>query len=137
MTGYDTPTSRTAVDGTLLASLAAGASVDQAAAVAHVSPATVARRLRRPEFRAELAAARAATVERAVARLSMASVAAASELLKLTTSAKSEQVRLAGARAILELGQRLREANDVEQRLAALEAALEATADQSRMRRHG
>ena len=73
MTGNGTQTGRIAIDGTLLASLAAGASVDQAAAAAHVSPATVARRLRRPEFRAELVAVRAGAVERAVARLTMAS----------------------------------------------------------------
>jgi hypothetical protein len=109
----------------LLASLAAGASVDQAAAAAHVSPATVARRLRRPEFRAELAAARTAAVERAVARLSMASVAAASELLRLATTSQKDAIRLAASRTILELGQKLREGLELEQRVATLEAELE------------
>jgi hypothetical protein len=79
--------------------------------------------MRAPEFRAQLAELRVAALERAVGLLSMASVGAAAELLKLCTGARSEHVRLAAARGILELGQKLREAGELEERLQALEAA--------------
>ena len=72
----------------------------QVLTAAHVSPATVARRLRRPEFRAELVAVRAGAVERAVARLTMASVAAASELLRLATAPHRSPAQVSDQRRV-------------------------------------
>lgn len=124
MTHGDTAGGRSGADTALLAALAGGATVEGAAKTAGVSAATAKRRLRNPAFRAELAAIRAETIARAVGVLSMASVGAADELLRLTNSARSEQVRLAAATRILELGMKLRESLDLEQRVTELEVML-------------
>jgi hypothetical protein len=53
----------------------------------------------------------------------IADMASAAETLGfLSRKAKSETVRLGAARALLELGNKLRESNELEQRIAALEA---------------
>ncbi|HEV2124253.1 MAG TPA: hypothetical protein VGW38_15960 [Chloroflexota bacterium] len=107
-------------DLTLIVAIAAGATQEQAAKQAGVSPRTVARRLADPEFQRQVDETRAATLRQATDRLSAASLAAVATLLKLL-NADSESARLGAARAILELGAKLRESQDLEQRIAALE----------------
>jgi hypothetical protein len=51
-------------------------------------------------------------------------MASAADVLRTLLSAQSESVRLAACRAMLELGVKLRDAVDVEERLAALESNL-------------
>jgi len=65
-------------------------------------------------------AARAELVSRAVGSLADASAAAVTTLRALL-EADSESVRLGACRAILDLGLRLREAEELERRIAALE----------------
>jgi hypothetical protein len=101
--------------------LAAGLTVEAAAHKAGISPRTAHRRLAEPDFRRRVTQARAAMVERALGKLADGAAEAVDTLRKLMHKAKAESVRLAAARAMLELGNRLREAVELEQRLAALE----------------
>ena len=66
---------------------------------------------------------RGQVLDRAVGKLSEASTAAA-DTLRALLDADSETVRLGAGRSILELGARLREALELEARLAALEQKL-------------
>ena len=68
-----------------------------------------------------MAEARAAFTSTATARLSAASTAAVGTLRRLL-NADSESVRLAAAPTILELGEKMRESVELEQRILALEA---------------
>jgi hypothetical protein len=103
--------------------LAHGASVEAAAKAAGISRATVYRRLKEPAFRKQVDDARAEIVSRAVARLSSTSVEAADALRRLLYS-DMDFARLAAARAILELGAKLREQHDLLSRIEALEEQL-------------
>jgi HEAT repeat protein len=113
-------------DSVLVTALACGGTVEAAAKAAGVSEATVYRRLREPAFRQRVAEARDEMVSRAVARLSATSTLAADTLRELL-KARSETVRLGAARAVLELGSKLREQEDLTERVAALEAHLSNT----------
>ena len=111
-------------DHVLIAALAGGVTVQDAAVTAGVGVATARRRLREPEFRRRVDEARADMIRQAVARVSAASTNAVATLRGLL-GAESESVRLGAARSILELGVKLREAQDLAERIAALEARLE------------
>jgi HEAT repeat protein len=110
-------------DAGLVAALAAGGTVEASAKAAGVSVATAHRRLNDPAFRQRVAEARDEMVSRAVARLSATSTLAADTLRELL-KAKAETVRLGAARAILELGSKLREHEDLAERIEALERGL-------------
>lgn len=107
-------------DSALIAALAAGSTIRDAAKTTGVSESTIYRRLREPTFCASVSEARRVAIEQAVGALSAASSAAVSTLRELL-SASAETVRLGAARAVLELGSRLRENIELEARLAALE----------------
>ena len=111
---------RKSADQAIIVALAAGRTVERAAQTAGVGETTVYRRLRNPEFCQQVNKARAAFTERATAQLSAASTAAVRTLRQLLKS-ESDAVRLAAARSILELGTKMREANELEQRIIALE----------------
>ena len=108
-------------DEALVLALACGATVENAARTAGVSLRTVYRRLAEPAFRTRLQGARAEMVQRATAMLTAAALEAVKTLLVLQQASVSAAVRLGAARAILELGAKLREVADLEARLAALE----------------
>ena len=110
-------------DTALVVAVAAGLTNKQAAEQAGVSESTVYRRLREPAFKQQVREARAATVEQASARLTAASLRAIQSLLQLL-DAESESVRLGSARAILELGAKFREAQELEARIIQLEQQL-------------
>lgn len=107
-------------DGALVLFLATGLTVEAATRKAHVSPRTVHRRLADPDFRRRVTEARADMVQRALGKLADGSTEAV-ETLRQLLKAEAENVRLGAARSILELGNRLRESVDLEQRLAILE----------------
>ena len=115
---------RQSADDALLTALAGGCTILEAAGHAGVSPRTVHRRLADAAFRDQVAEARAAMVERAVARLADAATAAVDTLVDLLTSAPPA-TRLGAARAVLEIGGKLREQGELEERVQRLEAALE------------
>jgi HEAT repeat protein len=110
-------------DSVLVMALACGGTVEAAAKAADVGESTVYRRLREPAFRRRVTEARDEMVVRAVARLSATSTLAADTLRELL-KARAETVRLGAARAILELGGKLREQEDLAERVAALEERL-------------
>ncbi len=115
---------RRAADDGLLMALACGATVEAAAAKAGVSASTAYRRLNEPAFRRRLREVRADMVQRTAGMLTAAAGESVKALLALQKEAVPAAVRLGAARAVLEIGMRLREVCDLEQRLAALEERL-------------
>ena len=115
-----TPGDRKTTEGPLLLALAGGATVAEAARQAGVSEPTVYRRLRDTAFARHLAEARGAVIRQAVGRLARDCSTAADTLADLLT-ADSETVRLGAARSILELTIKIRDHEDIESRIAALE----------------
>jgi hypothetical protein len=114
--------SRTQSDELLLAALAAGTPVEQAARAAGLSARTAYRRLADPVFRGRLARARDTLIETALGEL-VDSAADAVATLRALLRAEDERVRLGAAKATLEQLLRLRETLTLSQRLAALERA--------------
>ena len=112
-------------DPTLIVALAAGLTNRQAAKEAGVSERTVVRRLGDPKFRQQIVEARSATVEQASARLTAASLMAIQTQLQLL-GAGSERVRLGTARAILEMGVKFRETEELEAKIRAFQERLTA-----------
>ena len=108
-------------EAVFVAALAGGRSVRDAARQADISERTAYRRLADPAFRRAVQDARSRIVAEATGRLAALSTAAAEALGRLLR-AKSENVRLSAARAVLELQGRLRETEELEQRIAELEA---------------
>lgn len=100
--------------------IASGKYLREAARTAGISESTAYRRLKDPAFRRKVSEIRTAFLSEAVGLLSEAANEAASTLKALLT-ARSESVRLSAARAILELGPKLREQNELEERITALE----------------
>lgn len=104
----------------LLLALAAGRTVREAAALAGIGERTATRRMADRAFRRRVTELRADMVQRALGQLADASTVAVRTLRKLL-KAEADTVKLGAARCILELGNKLRESVDLEQRLAALE----------------
>jgi hypothetical protein len=111
-------------DESLIAALAGGASVTRAAQMVALSERTVCRRLEDAAFRTAVGAVRAEMLTSAVGVLARAATAAAATLQHLISSTYPPSTRLAAARSVLELGTRLREAEELEARLVVLEAVL-------------
>ena len=108
-------------DQRLLLALACGATVENAARQAGVSESTAYRRLADSQFRQSLHKMRAEMTERSAAMLTAAGMEAVKTLLALQQTSIPPAVRLGAARAVLEMGIKLREDADLEQRVAALE----------------
>jgi predicted metal-dependent phosphoesterase TrpH len=107
-----------------IAALVAGKALPAAAAAATVTVRTLHRWRQDPAFDAELGRARDAAFAETLATLRAASgeaVAACRTLLKATPG-RTEETRLAAARAILALALKAHEAVGIEERLRALEA---------------
>ncbi|AMV25216.1 hypothetical protein VT84_12525 [Gemmata sp. SH-PL17] len=105
----------------LLLALACGATVDAAAKQCGLTDRTIYRRLAEPAFRGRLQALRADMVRRAAGLLTAAAGEAVRTLLSLQKDSAPPAVRLGAARAILELGIKVRELTDLETRIAELE----------------
>jgi hypothetical protein len=100
--------------------LAAGMSLRRAAAAANVSERTAFRRWADPAFRRRVHQLRGELVDRSLGRLAGGMTAAAAKLRKLLNS-EQERIQLGAARAILELGAKLRDQIELEQRIQNLE----------------
>jgi len=111
---------RKSADDRLAVELAAGKTVADAAEAAGLSERTAYRRLDDAAFRGRMTTLRGEMIGRAVGRLADASTKAVETLTALLTT-DSATVRLGAARSILELGTRLREAVEIEERLSSLE----------------
>ena len=101
--------------------LACGATIEVAAQTARVSPATVHRRLRDPEFQQALKQYQADMVQRLAGMLAGAGGEAVKTLLALLKESAPAGVRLGAARAVLDSLAKFRELANHEERLAALE----------------
>lgn len=115
-------------DQALLLALACGATIENAARSAGVSESTAYRRLAEPDFKHRLHQVRADMVQRTAGALTAAAQEAVRTLLALQKDSVPAAVRLGAARAILELGVRLRESAEFEQRIAALEQQVQSLA---------
>jgi hypothetical protein len=107
--------------------LACGATVENAASSAGVSAATAYRRLKEPDFQEELRKTKADMVTRTAAMLNAAAGEAVKTLLALQKETTPAAARLGAARAVLELGIRLRESAELYERIGALERLLAAS----------
>jgi hypothetical protein len=105
----------------LLLALACGATVEAAARQCGLSDRTVYRRLKDAGFKRRLEAVRADMVQRSAGMLTAAAGEAVRTLLALQKESAPAAVRLGAARAVLELGVKLRQLVELEVRLAELE----------------
>jgi hypothetical protein len=108
-------------DTKLLLALACGATVEQAARQSGLTARTVYRRLEDPPFRRQVQALRGDMVQRTAGTLTAAATEAVKALLELLRATAPPPVRLGAARSVLEIGIKMREVADMEERLAALE----------------
>jgi hypothetical protein len=89
---------------------------------------TVYRRLEDPVFKARVQEARGEMVKRSAGMLTAAAGESVRTLLSLQKDSAPPAIRLGAARAVLELGIKVRELADLEARIAALEAQADFTA---------
>lgn len=109
-------------DEALVLALACGASVEAAARQCKVCERTIYRRLGDSAFCARIQEARGEMVKRSAGMLTAAAGESVRTLLSLQKDSVPPAVRLGAARAVLELGIKVRELVDLETRIAALEA---------------
>ncbi len=105
----------------LLLALACGATVEQATRQTGLSERTIYRRLKNRSFREELNAIRDDMVRRSAGMLTAAAGEAVKTLVQLMGSGVPPATRLGAARAILEIGIKVREVSELAERVAALE----------------
>lgn len=105
----------------LILALACGATVEAAARQCALSDRTVYRRLKDPDFRRRLEAVRSDMVRRTAGMLTAAAGEAVRTLLGLQKEAQPPAVRLGAARAVLEIGLKLRQVAELEVRMGELE----------------
>ena len=119
----DAPVGRDHEDELLKAALSAGMTYVAAAAVAGVSERTVRRRMRDARFATEVSTRRGEHVAALTGQLLTAGTDAI-VVLRDCMDAESEAVRLRAAQLVLTLGTQLRHAQELEDRLSLLEAAI-------------
>jgi hypothetical protein len=117
-------------DDQLLLLLACGATLESAARQAGVSLRTANRRAGDAEFQRKITELRWDMVQRAVGMVTAAMAESVKTLIVLQKETMPPSSRLDAARTMLEIGMKLRDQNDLEQRLAALEAQAAATTSQ-------
>lgn len=117
-------------DDAMLLALATGATINEAAERAGCSARTVSRRLADRQFARQVSTLRGQLFAVAVGRLCNNAALAADKLVSLLGS-EQDHVAYAAAKSILELGTKLREAGELEERLAALEGKADVKADDS------
>jgi hypothetical protein len=106
-------------DGVMLAALAAGATLEEAAREAGVSERTVRRRRKDPAFQAQLQRLHAASVEGLNAAVKDGAAKALATVLNLLDSS-AESIRLAAARTLLQLALRPQEIAEIDEPDAGL-----------------
>jgi len=115
---------RKKAEDALLLVLACGATVENAARQCGLCERTIYRRLEDPAFAQRLKQLRADMVQRTAGSLTAASGESVRTLLELQKPSAPPAVRLGAARSVLEIGIKMREAADLEERLSALEQQL-------------
>jgi hypothetical protein len=114
--------SRKNADEALLRGLACGATVESAARAAGISPRTAHRRLKEDAFQKRLRDLRAEMVQRTAGMLTASGMEASKTLVALLDASHPATLRRSAAQTILDLGLKLRENTEMEERIAALEA---------------
>ncbi len=107
-----------------IAGLAAGLTVPEVAAQCGVAECTIRRWIRQPAFKTKLEAARAELVSLTVGKLANTATTAAATLRELLSPSNPPSVRLGAARAVLELGAKWRETEELARRIEVLEAQI-------------
>lgn len=123
-----------ASDETLLMALACGSTIDAAAHKSGLSKRTVYRRLDDSAFRKKLQSYRNDMVTRATGMLTAGSMEAVKTLLSLLGTGNAAVARLGAARSILEIGLKLRQATELEERMTVIEERLQRQDDLKTMR---
>jgi hypothetical protein len=111
---------RKKADEALAVALAAGQTQRAAADSAKVSERTAARRWADSDFRRRVAELQHEMIGRCLGRMADG-MAEAADVLRSLLTAESESVRLGAARAMLELGVRVRDTVELERRVRELE----------------
>jgi hypothetical protein len=117
-------TGRKSADDALAVAIACGSTVEAAAVKAGISPRTAFKRMADPAFQQRLGRVRAEMVGRATAMLTAAAMEAVKTLLDLQGKTVAASARLGAAKAVLELGNRLRLEGELVGRLESIERAL-------------
>jgi hypothetical protein len=115
---------RRSADHSLVLALACGATIESAAHQAGVGIRTVCRRLKEPEFQAKLQSAKQEMISRTANMLTAASMESVKTLLRLQGEGVPHAVQLGAAKAVVELGTKMRENAELFARVAALEQQL-------------
>ena len=116
-----------------VAALLSQRNVEEAAKSVGISPQTLLRWMKLPEFNAAYREARRAAFGQATARLQQASSAAVTTLLKVMIDpASPASTRVRAADSILDHGKKAIELEDIEVRVAELEAAAKSQAETKR-----
>lgn len=108
-------------DDALVLALACGATVEAAARQCDLSERTVYKRLQEPEFQQRVKQVRSDMVRRSAGLRSAASGEAVRTLLALMKESAPPATRLGAAKAVLEVGLKIRELADLEAELRELE----------------
>lgn len=117
---------RRKADDKLILALACGATVESAARQAGIGESTAYRRLNEPDFKQRLRAVQADILHRTAGALTAAATESVRTLLELQKPGTPPATRLGAARAVLEIGLKIREIVELETRIAALEEQLDA-----------
>ena len=117
-------------DEALALALATGQTLRGAAAANGIGERAATRRMADPAFRRRVGELRGEMVSRALGRMADGMADAADKLRELL-AAESESVRLGAARALLELGTKLRESVELADRVDELERLLTGDDDES------
>jgi hypothetical protein len=115
--------SRKAADDALIAALAGGNTVEGAAQIAGISRSTAFRRLKDPEFKGRVDAARADMLDRTLGHLSAGATEGAIVLRTLAVNSKDERIKLGASKALVDSVLRVRDSVILEERIKALEEA--------------
>jgi hypothetical protein len=111
-------------DAEIIRLLATGRTVESVAIEVQIDRSTIFRKLRNPDFQAELDKIRSESLQRIADTLATSSTQAIVTLSELSKSAKSEMVRAVSARAILDLTIQLATMQMFERRIAQIEERL-------------
>jgi hypothetical protein len=111
-------------DAALLLAMAAGQTVRDAARSAGIGERTATRRVADPDFRRQVGELRSEMVARALGKMADGMAEAAETLRALLALDTRPTVRLGAARALLELGVRLRESVELAAEVQALKELL-------------
>jgi len=118
-------------DEALAVALAAGHTLRAAAGLAGIGERTATRRWADAAFRQRVGELRGELVQRSLGRLADGMAEAADVLRQLLGAETPPAVRLGAARSLLELGVRLRESVELEERVCELERSQAARAAQA------